>query len=50
MSQIASKPKTVRLVTRHDLGRLFFLDASEGRVLSAKPDGSDLKTILRGRW
>jgi hypothetical protein len=29
-----------------DPGRLFFLDASGGRVLSAKPDGSDLKTVV----
>ena len=27
-------------------GRIFFLDAAAGRVLSAKPDGSDLKTIV----
>ena len=27
-------------------GRLFFLDAAGGRVLSAKPDGSDLKTLV----
>src|SRR5882724_12993410 len=27
-------------------GRLFFLDAADGRVLSANPDGSELKTIL----
>ena len=27
-------------------GRLFFLDLGAGRILSAKPDGSDLKTIL----
>src|SRR5580658_4315491 len=27
-------------------GRLFFLDLSAGRVLSANPDGSELKTIL----
>src|SRR5437588_10607471 len=27
-------------------GRVFFLDAAGGRVLSANPDGSDLKTIL----
>ena len=26
--------------------RLFFLDLSAGRILSANPDGSDLKTIL----
>jgi len=29
-----------------DSGRLFFLDASVGRVLSVKPDGSDLKTVV----
>ena len=27
-------------------GRLFFLDLSDGRILSANPDGSDLKTII----
>ena len=27
-------------------GRLFFLDLGAGRVLSANPDGSDLKTII----
>jgi DNA-binding beta-propeller fold protein YncE len=27
-------------------GRLFFLDAGAGRVLSVNPDGSDLKTII----
>jgi hypothetical protein len=27
-------------------GRLFFLDLGAGRVLSANPDGSDLKTIV----
>src|SRR3984893_18308906 len=27
-------------------GRLFFLDLSGGRILSANPDGSDLKTII----
>ena len=26
--------------------RLFFLDLSGGRILSANPDGSDLKTII----
>jgi hypothetical protein len=28
-------------------GRIFFLDLGSGRVLSANPDGSDLKTIVR---
>ena len=27
-------------------GRLFFLDLGGGRVLSANPDGSDLKTLV----
>src|ERR1700758_3948365 len=27
-------------------GRIFFLDLGGGRVLSANPDGSDLKTIV----
>ncbi len=27
-------------------GRLFFLDISAGRLLSANPDGSDLKTMV----
>ena len=27
-------------------GRIFFLDLGAGRILSANPDGSDLKTIL----
>ena len=27
-------------------GRLFFLDLSGGRILSANPDGSDLKTLV----
>lgn len=29
-------------------GRLFFLDLSAGRILSANTDGSDLKTIVNG--
>ena len=28
------------------VGRIFFLDLGGGRVLSANPDGSDLKTIV----
>ena len=28
------------------IGRIFFLDAGGGRVRSANPDGSDLKTIV----
>jgi hypothetical protein len=29
-------------------GRLFFLEASEGRVFSAKPDGADKKLVVAG--
>ena len=29
-------------------GRLFFLDNAGGRVVSANPDGSDLKVIVEG--
>src|SRR5579863_3022163 len=29
-------------------GRIFFLDASAGRVLSANPDGSDLTAVIPG--
>jgi hypothetical protein len=38
----ASAPKRSPAIS----GRLFFLDASGGRVLSANPDGSDPKTVL----
>lgn len=44
----ATKPKNAKLVAGSDSGRLFFLDAGhDGRVLSVRPDGSDLKTIIR---
>ena len=46
MSAIASTlidPETNKSGTT---GRLFFLDASTGRILSASPDGSDLSTII----
>ena len=45
MSSTASKPKLTKPAPKPS-GRLFFLDASDGRVLSANPDGSDLKTIV----
>ena len=46
MSSTASEPNTARLSATSHSGRLFFLDLGAGRVLSAKPDGSDLKTII----
>jgi hypothetical protein len=41
----AAKPRTASGVDAR-VGRLFFLDVAGGRVLSANPDGSDLKTIV----
>lgn len=46
MSSTASKPRTARVSAGSAPGRLFFLDLGAGRILSAKPDGSDLKTIV----
>src|SRR4051812_47216230 len=45
-----SKHSTLSVKTRKTsngaAGRLFVLDLAGGRVLSANPDGSDLKTIV----
>ena len=46
MSATASKSKDVHAAAPTTSGRLFFLDLGGGRVLSANPDGSDLKTII----
>jgi DNA-binding beta-propeller fold protein YncE len=46
MSAIASTPIDAETKNAPTSGRLFFLDLSGGRVLSANPDGSDLKTII----
>jgi DNA-binding beta-propeller fold protein YncE len=46
MSTTISKPKGARSAPKPTSGRLFFLDIAAGRILSANPDGSDLKTIL----
>ena len=46
MSSTAIKPGSEELAAGSDSGRLFFLDLGAGRVLSANPDGSDLKTIV----
>ena len=42
MSAIASTPIDAAPTSR----RLFFPDLVAGRILSANPDGSDLKTII----
>ena len=46
MSAIASTPIDPAAKNAPTSGRLFFLDLSGGRILSANPDGSDLKTIV----
>jgi DNA-binding beta-propeller fold protein YncE len=46
MSTSNSKTAASRAGASAASGRLFFLDASAGRVLSVNPDGSDLKTVL----
>src|SRR5229473_2540018 len=46
MSTAMAKPKSAKPVPHATTGRLFFLDLSAGRVLTAKPDGSDLRVIV----
>ena len=46
MSATTSKSIDIETEKSTTFGRLFFLDLGGGRVLSANPDGSDLKTII----
>ena len=46
MSTITLNPNKTGAEKAATSGRLFFLDLGGGRVLSANPDGSDLKTII----
>src|SRR5712672_2117430 len=46
MSTTVAKQKPAKRVPPETKGRLFFLDLSAGRVLTANPDGSDLKVIV----
>src|SRR5579862_7438078 len=46
MSATASVPTNAEPNSASTAGRLFFLDLSGGRILSANSDGSDLKTII----
>ena len=46
MRAIASTPIDAEAKNPPTTGRLFFLDLSAGRMLSANPDGSDLKTVI----
>ena len=44
-SSKATKSETVKSAAKN-IGRLYFLDLSAGRILTSNPDGSDLKTIV----
>ena len=46
MNAITSTPIVAEAKNAPASGRIFFLDLSGGRVLSANPDGSELKTII----
>jgi DNA-binding beta-propeller fold protein YncE len=46
MSPTVTKPKLTNSASKTTSGRLFLLDLGGGRVMSANPDGSDLKTIV----
>jgi len=46
MSTITVNPTKTGAEKSTTEGRLFFLDVGGGRVFSANPDGSDLKTII----
>jgi DNA-binding beta-propeller fold protein YncE len=46
MSTTVVKQKPAKRVPPATTGRLFFLNLSAGRVLTANPDGSDLKVIV----
>jgi DNA-binding beta-propeller fold protein YncE len=45
-SSSVGKSKSSKATTKATSGHLFVLDLSDGRVLSCRPDGSDLKTIV----
>jgi hypothetical protein len=46
MSSTAAKSKSTKLTAKATSGRLFFLNLGGGQILSANPDGSDLKIIV----
>src|SRR6516164_4337655 len=45
MNAALTKPTTTAN-KKETVGRIFFLDLGGGRVMSANPDGSDLRTII----
>ena len=46
MCALASTPTVIDAKNARTSGRLFFLTLSAGRILSANPDGTDLKVII----
>jgi sugar lactone lactonase YvrE len=48
MKTQTSKPKPAASANKNATGRLFFLEASGGRIHSANADGSDRKVIISG--
>ncbi len=45
---MSSKPKNTK-VPGNESGRVYFIDASGGRLLSVSPDGNDLKVLVTDR-
>ena len=45
---MSSTPKDTK-ARRNKSGRVYFIDASGGRLLSVNPDGSDLRVLVTGR-
>ena len=45
-SKPSPKKKDLTPGGRDTVGRLFFLDIADGRILSVNPDGSDKKIIV----
>lgn len=45
---MSATPKEIK-APRNKSGRVYFIDASGGRLLSIRPDGSDLKVLIAGR-
>src|ERR1700688_2514680 len=46
MASTNSNSKAAKSGSKSTVGRLFFLDLGGGRVMTANPDGSDLRTIV----
>jgi hypothetical protein len=46
---VTDESKSAKPTTKMSAARLFFLSASGGQVLTANPDGSDVKVLVSGR-